>query len=118
MPTFRVETRAWLEENCPPAMRTFMPENEQVAGGKRAQYVRPEQKQWLDRMAEKGWTAPTWPRKYGGGGLSGDEALILEEEMQDLGCRAPFLGQPPREACDRFAHCRVFGSIFTQRRCH
>jgi hypothetical protein len=39
-------------------MRTFMPENEQVAGGKQAKYVRPEQKQWLDRMAAKGWTAP------------------------------------------------------------
>src|SRR5580693_8212620 len=87
--TFRAETRAWLEENCPPAMRTFMPENEQVAGGKQAKYVRPEQKQWLDRMAAKGWTAPTWPTKYGGGGLSNDQALVLEEEMQDLGCRAP-----------------------------
>jgi acyl-CoA dehydrogenase len=92
MPTFRAETRDWLEENCPPAMRSFMPENEQVAGGKRARYVRPEQKQWLDRMAAKGWTAPTWPKKYGGGGLSNDEALILEEEMQDLGCRLPLRG--------------------------
>ena len=90
--TFRAETRVWLEENCPPVMRTWMPEDEQVAGGKRAEYVRPEQKTWLDRMAAKGWTAPTWPKKYGGGGLSGDEALILEEEMQDLGCRTPLRG--------------------------
>ena len=91
-PTFRAQTRAWLEANCPPAMRTRMPEEEQVAGGKRAEYVRPEQKLWLDRMAAKGWTAPTWPKQYGGGGLSGEEALILEEEMQDLGCRAPLRG--------------------------
>jgi acyl-CoA dehydrogenase len=90
--TFRAETRAWLEANCPPAMRTWMPEDEQVAGGKRAVYKRPEQKQWLDVMAAKGWTAPTWPTKYGGGGLSNDEALILEEEIQDLGCRAPLRG--------------------------
>ena len=90
--TFRAETRVWLEENCPPAMRTRMPEEEQVAGGKRADWVRPEQKIWLDRMAAKGWTAPTWPKQYGGGGLSGDEALILEEEMQALGCRAPLRG--------------------------
>ena len=89
---FRAETRAWLEENCPPVMRTWMPEDEQVAGGKRAVYKRPEQKIWLDRMAAKGWTAPTWPKKYGGGGLSNDEAIILEEEMQDLGCRAPLRG--------------------------
>ncbi len=90
--TFRAETRAWLEENCPPAMRTRMPEEEQVAGGKRAEYIRPEQKIWLDRMAAKGWTAPTWPKKYGGGGLTAEEALILDEEMQDLGCRAPLRG--------------------------
>jgi len=89
---FRAETRAWLEENCPPAMRTRMPEEEQVAGGKKAVWVRPEQKVWLDRMAAKGWTAPTWPRQYGGGGLSDEEALILEEEMQDLGCRTPLRG--------------------------
>jgi len=90
--TFRAETRAWLEAYCPPAMRTRMPEEEQVAGGKRAEYVRPEQKLWLDRMAAKGWTAPTWPTQYAGGGLSGEEALILEEEMQDLGCRVPLRG--------------------------
>jgi alkylation response protein AidB-like acyl-CoA dehydrogenase len=69
-----------------------MPEEEQVAGGMRAVYVRPEQKLWLDRMAEKGWTAPSWPTRYGGGGLSGEEAMVLEEEMQDLGCRAPLRG--------------------------
>ncbi len=89
---FRADTRAWLEANCPPAMRTRMPESEQVAGGKRATYARPEQNQWLDRMAAKGWTAPTWPTRYGGGGLSSDQALILDEEMQDIGCRAPLRG--------------------------
>src|SRR6202789_2119170 len=89
---FRAQTRAWLDANCPPVMRTRMPEEEQVAGGKRAVFARPEQKLWLDRMAEKGWTAPSWPKRYGGGGLSGEEALILEEEMQDLGCRAPLRG--------------------------
>jgi alkylation response protein AidB-like acyl-CoA dehydrogenase len=90
--TFRAETRAWLEASCPPAMRTWMPEDEQVAGGKKAIWVRPEQKIWLDRMAARGWTAPTWPKQYGGGGLSKDEAAILEEEMQDLGCRTPLRG--------------------------
>jgi alkylation response protein AidB-like acyl-CoA dehydrogenase len=90
--TFRAETRVWLQENCPPAMRTWMPPDEEVAGGRKAVWVRPEQKIWLDRMAAKGWTAPTWPKQYGGGGLSNDEALILEEEMQDLGCRPPLRG--------------------------
>ena len=89
---FRRETRAWLEQNCPPAMRTFMPEDESVAGGKKTVWEHPEQKTWLDRMAAKGWTAPTWPKRYGGGGLSADEALILDEEMRDLGCRPALQG--------------------------
>ena len=24
---------------------------------------------WLERMAERGWTVPTWPTQYGGAGL-------------------------------------------------
>jgi acyl-CoA dehydrogenase len=87
--TFRTEVRAWLEENCPPVMRTPMPDDEIVWGGRRATFKRPEAKLWLERMIERGWTAPTWPKQYGGGGLSSDEARILEEELRDLGCRPP-----------------------------
>ena len=87
--TFRRDTRKWLEENCPASMRTPMPENETVWGGRNATYVNPDSKVWLDRTAEKGWTAPTWPAKYGGGGLSEAEAKILTEEMRALGCRNP-----------------------------
>ena len=28
-----------------------------------------DQKLWKQRMADKGWGAPTWPKQYGGGGL-------------------------------------------------
>jgi len=44
---------------------------------------------WLDRMAERGWTAPSWPAEYGGGGLSTAEAKVLREEMAALNCRPP-----------------------------
>jgi alkylation response protein AidB-like acyl-CoA dehydrogenase len=88
---FRVETRAWLEANCPPAMRLPMPEEEIVWGGKRASFHNPDAKIWLDRMAAKGWTVPTWPRQYGGGGLNGEEARILDQEMRRLHCRPPLL---------------------------
>ena len=40
-------------------------------------------------MIAKGWTAPTWPSEYGGGGMSGDEAAILSEELASLGARPP-----------------------------
>jgi alkylation response protein AidB-like acyl-CoA dehydrogenase len=86
---FREEIRAFLDEACPPSMRTPMPEGEEVWGGRRAVYDHPDQKLWLDRMAARGLTAPTWPREYGGGGLSREEAAILEVELRRLGCRAP-----------------------------
>ncbi|MBS0561857.1 MAG: acyl-CoA dehydrogenase family protein [Proteobacteria bacterium] len=86
---FRAETRAWLEANCPASMRTPMPDEEIVWGGRKPVFQHPDQKLWLDRMAAKGWTAPTWPARYGGGGLTEPEAAVLEEEMRALGCRPP-----------------------------
>jgi alkylation response protein AidB-like acyl-CoA dehydrogenase len=86
---FRAATRAWLEANCPPAMRTPMPEDEIVWGGRNARFKNPESKLWLERMAARGWTVPSWPKEYGGGGLIAGEARILEEEMRRLDCRPP-----------------------------
>ncbi|NNU16666.1 acyl-CoA dehydrogenase [Parvularcula sp. ZS-1/3] len=81
---FRSETRAWLEENCPPTMRGEYSADKACWGGKRWEFKNPEQKLWLDRMADRGWTVPTWPKEYGGGGLSKDEAEILSEEMKRI----------------------------------
>ena len=86
---FRAETREWLEANCPESMRTLggVPD-----GGKRAKYANPDTKLWLDRMAELGWTAPRWPKEYGGGGLSDEEVHVLAEEMGRINARAPLGG--------------------------
>ncbi|MCK1268905.1 acyl-CoA dehydrogenase family protein [Bradyrhizobium sp. 49] len=87
---FRQEARAWLDANCPPEMRQpVRSKDDVVLGGRRAVYKDPVQKLWLDRMAEKGWTAPDLPESYGGGGLSPEEAKILQSEMGRLGCRNP-----------------------------
>jgi alkylation response protein AidB-like acyl-CoA dehydrogenase len=73
-------------------MRTpIRSEEETVWGGRKAVFQDPEAKVWLERMGERGWTTPTWPKEYGGGGLSGAEAKILQEEMRSLGCRAPLM---------------------------
>jgi alkylation response protein AidB-like acyl-CoA dehydrogenase len=86
---FRAETRKWLEENCPPSMRTPMPDDEIVWGGRNATFKNPESKIWLDRMGEKGWTSPQWPKEYGGGGLSREEARVLEQELRRIKARPP-----------------------------
>lgn len=84
---FRAETRAWLEENCPESMRTPMPDDEQVWGGRNPSYPNPDSKVWLDRMIEKRWIAPTWPSEYGGGGLSPEENKILLQELKRIKAR-------------------------------
>ena len=71
--TFRAETRAWLEANCPAEVRgPPASEDDSIWGGRRAVFKTPGHRLWLERMAERGWTAPEWPREYGGGGLSRD----------------------------------------------
>jgi len=87
---FRARTRAWLEQNCPAEMRRpVTSEDDTCWGGRRWTFASPAQRTWLERMAERGWTVPTWPREYGGGGLSGEEAKVLRQEMRALGCRSP-----------------------------
>lgn len=86
---FAEETRAWLEQNCPASMRTTTPEEEIIWGGRKQQWVNPDSKVWMERMAEKGWTVPTWPKEYGGGGLSLDEDKVLQAEMRNIHARSP-----------------------------
>ena len=86
---FRQETREWLEANCPASMRTPMPEEETPWGGRNATWANPDSKVWLDRMASRGWTAPTWPKDYGGGGLTKEESLVLGQEMRRIKARQP-----------------------------
>jgi acyl-CoA dehydrogenase len=87
---FRSEARAWLLASCPPSQRvpSSAPEDE-VWGGRRGTFPSEDARVWFTRMVERGWTAPTWPRVYGGGGLSADEARVLDEEMRALSCRMP-----------------------------
>lgn len=88
--TFKTETRAWLEANCPAEMRTPMTSDHDICwGGRNYKPSSEAQKLWLERMGAKGWTTPTWPKEYGGGGLSKAEAKILAKEMARINARSP-----------------------------
>ncbi|MGH0031671.1 MAG: acyl-CoA dehydrogenase family protein [Myxococcota bacterium] len=91
---FRAEARSWLEANAPQAVRGVHVSAEGGGnwGGKRATYDVPEMRDWLQVMGEKGWTAPTWPTEYGGGGLSKAEAKVLAQEMKALALPPPLVG--------------------------
>lgn len=87
---FRSETRTWLEANCPPEMRDGAQGEDAICwGGRNWQFSSDAQKLWLTRMVAKGWTVPTWPKAYGGAGLTRAQDKILTEELQDMGARLP-----------------------------
>ena len=86
---FRLETQAWLEENCPQGARGPGPI---TSGSSKIPLTHADTKLWLERMIEKGWTAPTWPTEYGGGGLNNEEYMILIQEMRRIGARTPLAG--------------------------
>lgn len=88
--SFRAETRAWLEANCPPEMREpAREESDACWGGRNFVFKNDAQRIWLERCAAKGYTVPDWPKAYGGAGLSPEEARIFRQEMASLGCRSP-----------------------------
>ncbi|HEY5107287.1 MAG TPA: acyl-CoA dehydrogenase family protein [Caulobacteraceae bacterium] len=86
--TFRAEAKAWLEANFPPSLkgRGTMMYAEGVAptGG--------DYRAWKTAMAEKGWGVATWPRAYGGGGLTPAQARVLQQEMGRIGAFNPIGG--------------------------
>ncbi len=87
---FRLETRQWLEENCPKSMRLPLKDStDYYWGGRNASFASEDQKIWFEKMLEKKWIVPYWDSQYGGGGLSPEENNILTQEMLRIGCRKP-----------------------------
>ena len=87
MENFRQAVREWLDKNCPDSMRTAGSEEETVWGGRNASYPNRDSKAWLDAMGSKGWTCPTWPKEFGGGGLSFEENSVLQSELGRINAR-------------------------------
>ncbi|HTX49768.1 MAG TPA: acyl-CoA dehydrogenase family protein [Caulobacteraceae bacterium] len=87
---FRLEARTWLEENFPKSLKNNPAA--QMASMMGGAAESPDAKLWKQRMGAKGWGTPTWPKEYGGGGLSRAEARVLTEEMARIGARNPIGG--------------------------
>lgn len=83
---FRTACEDWLDENCPASL---LGTNEEIWGGRNASYANPDAKLWLDRMAERGWTVPSWPKEYGGAALAPEQEAVLREEMARRRCPDP-----------------------------
>jgi alkylation response protein AidB-like acyl-CoA dehydrogenase len=85
---FRAEVRSWVEANFPASLK-----------GKPNPMMReertkptPDMEAWRKAVGEKGWGTPTWPKQYGGGGLSGAEARIIQGEFARAGAYNPIGG--------------------------
>jgi len=86
---FRRETRQWLAANCPPGASGPGP----TPIGSRIITLDDDTRLWLERMADKGWTVPTWPKAYGGAELDRAQYQILIEELKAINARTPLTGR-------------------------
>jgi alkylation response protein AidB-like acyl-CoA dehydrogenase len=90
---FRMHVRGVLERDVPAALRGKSSDPKaHVWGGRRVTFGYPESRAWLEVAVEHGWTAPAWPRSYGGGGLSAEQARGLEAEIARLDLPPPLVG--------------------------
>jgi alkylation response protein AidB-like acyl-CoA dehydrogenase len=79
---FRAEVRDFLKASYPPQLNDpAAADPEAMWGGRPFAGSSDPQIVWMKRVAARGWTAPTWPRQYGGGGLTPDQARIVEQEL-------------------------------------
>ena len=58
-------------------------------GGRNASFKNDAQRAWFEACRDKGYTVPSWPKDYGGAGLSPAEAKVLREEMARISARPP-----------------------------
>ncbi len=92
---FRLEIRSWLKANAPASLRGTRQDAGLFGGfwgGQKARDPDPDKNRWCALMAERGFNAPTWPREYGGAGLSRAEARVLDEELAREGLPTGVIG--------------------------
>jgi alkylation response protein AidB-like acyl-CoA dehydrogenase len=84
---FRVEIRAWLEEHLPAG---WFDEGFHLTPEERADF----NERWPTQLYEGGWICATWPKEYGGKGLSLMQGVVLQEEFARAKAplRADFFG--------------------------
>lgn len=92
---FREEARVWVRENAPKSLWGTSGSGpfDGYWGGSKCEETDPQILLWRDRGIEKGWTAPSWPTEYGGGGLSRAQEDIIHAEMKAIGVPRPVAGQ-------------------------
>ncbi len=84
---FRGEIRAWLEENLP---QGWFDDGFEMTSEERRKF----HEEWTQKLFDGGWICASWPKEYGGKGLSIMQNVVLNEEFAKAGAplRADFFG--------------------------
>ncbi len=84
---FRTEIRGWLEENLPDG---WFDEGFEMTAEERKAF----NEAWPAKLYEGGWICATWPKEYGGKGLTLMQGVVLAEEFARAKAplRADFFG--------------------------
>jgi alkylation response protein AidB-like acyl-CoA dehydrogenase len=80
---FRTEIRAWLEQNLPAG---WFDEGFEMSDEERKRF----NQEWPAKLFGGGWICATWPKEYGGKGLTTMQGVVLAEEFARA--RAPMRG--------------------------
>jgi alkylation response protein AidB-like acyl-CoA dehydrogenase len=84
---FRGEIRAWLEENLPEG---WFDDDFDMTSEERRKF----HEEWTQKLFDGGWICASWPKEYGGKGLTTMQSVVLNEEFARAGAplRADFFG--------------------------
>ena len=84
---FRAEIRAWLKENLP---KGWFDKGFEMSNDERKKF----NDEWPSKLFSGGWICATWPKEYGGKGLSTMQGVVLSEEFANAKApmRADFFG--------------------------
>ncbi len=89
---FRREIRGWLRDNLPAGWADAAERGEplEMTDTERAEF----NAAWPRRLYDGGWICATWPKEYGGKGLSTMQGVVLAEEFARVRAplRADFFG--------------------------
>lgn len=89
---FRDEVRSFLENHAPKSLLGKASPEMVYWGGRNPHLPAPESREFCLACAERGWTTPTWPKEYGGGGLSKAHERVWIQELARLALPPPLTG--------------------------
>ena len=84
---FRAEIRAWLKDNLP---KGWFDKDFEMSNEERKKF----NDEWPSKLFAGGWICATWPKEYGGKGLTTLQGVVLAEEFANARApmRADFFG--------------------------